>query len=211
MQDGESLIFLKKDQNFDEIMSPKNPKRGNHEFGTIDLYASFVLRNYVESMIKNYRKENSRITSQVKHLACFIVSYFVKTLTAYFADNINNTNDITDDTLATLIIYMLDDSLNKEYFNNRQQNTPPGFPSQFFQEKIANGISKKLHKILLLYFAGHPNQTDARWQSEDDVATRGVSRDTYMKHSSFGKKNYSKKLQSKRRISNTVVPLHYVT
>ena len=186
--------FFEKGPKFDEIMNPKRPKRGNHEFGTIDLYASFVLRNYVESMIKNYRKENSRITSQVKHLACFIVSYFVKTLTVFFSDSITDTNDINDDTLSTLIIYMLDDSLNKEYLNNKQQNTPPGFPSQFFQETIAKGVSKKLHKILLLYFAGHPNQTDARWQSEDDVASRGVSRDTYMKHSSFGKKDYSKKL-----------------
>lgn len=186
--------FYENGLKFDEMMNPKHPKRGNHQFGTIDLYASFVLKHYVESMIKNYVKENSRITGQVKHLACFIVSYFVKTLTTFFAGNINDTNDINDDTLSTLIIYMLDDSLNKEYFNNRQQNTPPGLPSQFFQEKIAQEISKKLHKILLLYFAGHPNQTDARWLSEDDVASRGVSRDTYMKHSSFGKKGYSKKL-----------------
>lgn len=186
--------FFEKGSKFTEMTDGNRPKRGNHKFGAIDLYASYVLKHHVESMIKNYRKENTRITPQVKHLACFIISYFVKTLATHFADNIKNTNDINDDTLSTLIIYILDTSLNEEYANKRLSSIPPDFPPQSFQEKIVIEVSKKLKKILLLYFAGYPNPTDARWELEDYVVNKIVSRDTYMKHSSFGTKDYSRKL-----------------
>lgn len=186
--------FYETGSKFTEMVDSNRHKRGDHEFGAIDLYASYILKYHVGSMIEEYKEMNPRITNQVKHLACFIISYFVKTLTTYFADNINDTNDINDDTLSTLIIYMLDTSLNEEYIDNRPRNIPPNFPSQFLQEKIGTEISKRLYKILSLYFAGYPNQTDARYLSEDDVINRGVSLDSYMKNSSFGKKDYSKKL-----------------
>lgn len=46
----------------------------------------------------------------------------------------------------------------------------------------------------MLYFVGFPNTTNARWLNEEEVISREVSLDTYIKHSNFGKKDYSRKL-----------------